>query len=219
MLERLYLNKILIIPDGHRRYAHKHKIPYKKAYLKGAETAIKVVQSCLLHQIVGHLTLFPLAKKNFIERDPETMSIIMEALKLFIDEMRKHTKDEIQFNYRGSLNRLPNEISESINDLIYKTEKNKKGMRLELLIDYDGIENLKSLNKNQVEKILNKPFEIIIRTGGAFRLSGAPSLECLNADMFSLPATFPEITYDDIKNTILSYLGEKERRYKLRYNL
>ncbi len=88
-----------------------------------------------------------------------------------------------------------------------------------MLIDYDGIENLKSLNKNQVEKMLNKPFEIIIRTGGAFRLSGAPSLECLNADMFSLPATFPEITYDDIKNTILSYLGEKERRYKLRYNL
>jgi hypothetical protein len=46
------------------------------------------------------------------------------------------------------------------------------------------------MSPEEVNAALNRPFDIVVRTGGAFRLSGAPIIECSSADMFSATIRF-----------------------------
>jgi len=212
----ILIKKVLIIPDGHRRYANLHSIDYESSYILGAETAAELVKECLYSKTVTHLAFFPLASKNFKERNCSNLSFIFSALKKFIVSVEPVLGNNINIKYRGSLNRLPKDEKKMIEKLVKnKCCKNEPQMTLELLIDYDGAEELRNLSSIEIEKKLSFPFDIVVRTGGSFRLSGSP-VECLEADMFCLDVMFPDIRFNHLLKIFNKYNDDKDRRALLR---
>jgi undecaprenyl pyrophosphate synthase len=212
----LWPSRILVIPDGHRRYAHKTGIGYKEAYILGAMVAANVACEVASNRLVPHLTFFPLATKNFEERDEETLAFIFTAINTFLDTIARSSAD-LQLSIRGQLTRLPPSLANRLRTLCRNpTSDGAPHMELQLLIDYDGHRELADMTKNEMNTALAHPFDIVIRTGGAFRLSGAPVLECSSADMFSLPMTFPEFTFRDLDGVVQNFIADKKRRLLLR---
>lgn len=209
---RINIGKLLIIPDGHRRYAEQNSISYEAAYIQGAERAADLTERCLLNATVSHLSFYPLAAKNFEERNHANLESVFSAMNFFANRLYSFA-EELVIKYRGSLQRLPHATQRCYEKLLKRSSSSKHGtMILELLIDYDGVQELFTLTPEQMQWQIAHPYEVIIRTGGALRLSGAPPLECHGADMFSLPVMFPQLQYEDIVTTIAAYRTEEKRR-------
>jgi len=216
--DRINISKFLIIPDGHRRFAEQNDINCESGYLRGAERAVNLITKCSQNTTVSHLAFYFLTAKNFEERDCANLDSVFSAMDAFANKLDSFAEN-LTIIYRGSLKRLPHATQRRYERLLHKSsalrhERHEK-MTLELLIDYDGAQELFTLTTEQMQYQMDHPYEIVIRTGGAFRLSGAPPLECHGADMFSLPIMFPQLSYDDILSIIIAYRTEKRRRKNL----
>lgn len=210
--DKINVGKLLIIPDGNRRFAEQNEIDCESVYLGGAKKAVDLIIQCSRNATVSHLALYPLASKNFEERDCVNLNSVFSAMDAFANKLTPFAEN-LNIKYRGSLKRLPNTTQLCYERLLHKSSITKcEAMTLELLIDYDGAQELFTLTSEQMQFQMDHPYEIIIRTGGALRLSGAPPLECYGADMFSLPIMFPQLNYDDIVTTIIAYRAEIKRR-------
>ena len=211
-------SRILVIPDGHRRYAHKNEISYREAYRLGALVAAEVACKAAATHLVPHLTFYPLATKNFNERDEATIAVIFNALGTFLDAIKAKAPN-IHLSHRGRLTRLPPALAERLTTFAENSQpRGLNTIEVQLLIDYDGHAELAQMSKTDMDAALARPFDIVVRTGGAFRLSGAPVLECSSADMFSLPMMFPEFTYEDLDHVVRRFVDDKKRRLHLRAN-
>lgn len=212
----LHPSRILVIPDGHRRYAHKTGISYQDAYHLGALVAAQVASEVAATHLVPHLTLFPLATKNFDDRDQRNLMVIFTAIDDFLDAIAASSQ-RMRLSVRGSLRRLPTPLAERLITMTSAIAEAADGsMDLQLLVDYDGQAEFASMPRDQIFAALANPYDIVIRTGGAFRLSGAPLIESSAADMFALPMTFPEFRYKDIVDVVHRFVSDKERRVLLR---
>ena len=210
--DRVNIGKLLIIPDGHRRYAEQNSINCESAYVQGAKRAAELTKICLQNATASHLAFYPLAAKNFEERNCANLELVFSAMNAFADRLDS-VADKLAIRYRGSLRRLPHATQCCYEKLLQKSSSSTHGkMILELLVDYDGVQELFTLTPEQMQWQIAHPYEIIIRTGGAFRLSGAPPLECHGADMFSFPFMFPELKYEDIVTAIVAYWTDATRR-------
>ena len=209
-------SRILVIPDGHRRYAQKTGLSYRDAYHLGAIVAAKVASEVAAAHLVPHLTLFPLTTKNFDERDRLTLMVIFAAIGDFLDAIVASSQ-KMRLSVRGSLQRIPRQLADRLIALANASGGIGEGnVELQLLVDYDGQADLESMTRAQMVAALAQPYDIVVRTGGAFRLSGAPILESSSADMFALPMTFPEFTYEDLVGVVRRFVADKRRRILLR---
>lgn len=210
------MSKILLIPDGHRRYAEKVGIDLSAAYQLGATTAGDIVQGCLEKRLVSHLAIFALASKNFHDRAKSSLRAIIKSLDLFLDRVTPLTSSGLAVTYRGDLQRLPQATADAISQLTAQVYHVPPSLLLELLIDYCGEDDLLCQDVNLIRRKLAEPFDVIVRTGGNFRLSGAPPFECYNSEMVSLPCMFPEMRLSDLSNALIRVEQDRQRRATLR---
>ena len=211
------IDKLLLIPDGHRRYAEQHALPLTTAYELGGQTASRIVERALGESMARVLTLYPLAKKNFSERSQSSLQAICKALDTFLTRITPLTEEGMAVRYRGSLRRLPRQTRAQVEQLaMHGSVLRDHRMVLELLIDYSGAEEIQNIPRKDFRSLLDDSFTIVVRTGGHFRLSDAPPLECLGAEFVALPMMFPELEYEHLHQVIDSVRGEKKRREVLR---
>ena len=219
------IEHILIIPDGNRRWAKKNNKNLYDAYKYALfNVTTKLIDFLLVEDKTRILSIYIISKKNVISRNPkEIQPIIENEINVFKhwQDNEKFKKAKIRFKFTGDFKVLPKEFISAAKALEQSTKK-FKDKTCYLLVAYDAIDQVneitEKLDKNS-EKInilkCLEPIEkidLIIRTGGEKRLSGAPLLQSSYAELFFINEFYPEINTKTL-NKILKEFYNRKRRF------
>ena len=213
------LNHIAFIMDGNGRWGKKKNKTRNYGHLKGVETVKKVVSSSIKLK-VPIVTFFVFSSENW--RRPKTeISFLFKLIKnYFSKEIDNVISQGIKINIIGEMNKLSQEVRNSLKKSVDLTSKNKK-IIVNLAINY-GSKNeilnaikkskknfsLKNFEKNLYTKNMPNP-DILIRTGGQQRLSNFLLWQMAYTELFFLKKMWPDFNSKD-----LSYIVEKFKKRK-----
>lgn len=214
------MDHMLIIPDGDRRYATQKGISKTDAYEKAAGIVRNLARWVLVDNDVKELTFFGLSYSNVIKRANEDLAPILEvqteALNSYVeDDFFK--QNEIKISVYGQMEVLPKEYVKAVIKAEKATSKFSK-RHFNLLLGYSGQLDMeqaiakaaKDDKKPTMDNIisrcqLHKPIDFVIRTANESRMSDGPFFLIRYAEFHSVPAYFPDLSKEDIDNSIKVY--------------
>ena len=210
------IDHIAIIMDGNGRWAKKKSLKRNSGHRSGINTAIKLCKSIARNKSTNHLTLYTFSTENW-NRDvfeiKHLFNLIDETYELFKETANQFN---IRINHLGITNKLPQKTINIINNAVEST-KNNTGMVLHIAFNYggrreivDAINSLKKTNiqisENKFNMYLYEPNmpdpDIIIRTGGDYRLSNFLLWQSAYSELFFTKTLWPDFKYSDLSKII-----------------
>ncbi|MDR2760509.1 MAG: di-trans,poly-cis-decaprenylcistransferase [Rickettsiales bacterium] len=222
---------IAIIMDGNGRWAQRRGLPIVAGHSKGAATLEKMVKYCANLRELKSLTVFAFSTENW-KRPPDEVNHIME---LFLDYTRRflEKKEEnggVRVKFLGCAEKMSEKLLESMK-LVEEKTKDNTGLRFDIALNYggrreivdackkfarDAAENIISpaeLTENNFKKYLydgeiDYP-DLIIRTGGDYRLSNFLLWELSYSELYFTDTLWPDFDENSLSDAIENY---KQRR-------
>ena len=188
-------------------------------HLKGVETVKKIVSASIKNRI-PIVTFYVFSSENW-KRPKKEIKYLFNLIKsYFLNEKKKIISEGIKINILGEVLRLPKDIKLVLKKITEDTKKNKK-IIVNLAINY-GSKNeiiraakktkknlsLKNLEKNLYTKNLPNP-DILIRTGGHYRLSNFLLWQMAYTEIFFLKKLWPDFNASDLKKILKSFKKSK----------
>ncbi len=213
------INHLAIIMDGNGRWAEALDKPRAFGHSKGAEVAKTIINKCVIDKI-PYLTLYTFSKENWGRPSKEIDALMNLLSKMLEKEIENMLRNNIVFNVVGNIEDLPS----STKNFVYKAidlTKDNNGMTLTLALSYSGrqeiIDAVKKIIKND-EKIINEEIlknhlycpempdpDLIIRTGGEYRLSNFLLWQSAYSELYISKKNWPDFEEEDIDLAILNF--------------
>ena len=213
------LNHIAIIMDGNGRWGLKRKKSRNYGHLKGIKSVETVIKSSLIKKI-PYLTLYTFSTENWKRPDSEINFLFDLIRKSLKKKINKIIKQGIRVNIIGKKKELPHDIKKIIKLIEKKTIKNKK-ITLNLALNYGSKEEIINAFSNLVSKKKGKininnfeqelythnipDPEILIRTGGAKRLSNFLLWQLAYTEIFFIDKLWPDFNENDFNKIVIKY--------------
>ena len=220
------LNHIAIIMDGNGRWGLKKKGSRNYGHLQGLKTVRTVIKLSISRKI-PFLTLYPFSTENWSRPESEINFLFDLIRKSLKKEIKEIIKRGIKINIIGKKTGLPQDIKRTIKIIEKKTLHNKV-ITLNLALNYGSKEeiinacktlsktNEKEINVNNFrEKLYTRDMpdpEILIRTGGAKRLSNFLLWQLAYTEIFFVDKLWPDFNEKDFKK-ILNKFYNIERKF------
>jgi len=213
------INHLAIIMDGNGRWAKQKNKPRAFGHQSGAQTAKKIINICV-EKAIPYLTLYTFSKENW-SRPKEEIDTLMFLLSTMLQkETENMLRNNIRFNIVGKIEDLPEQTRDWVLSTIKKT-KNNKGLILTLALSYGGrqeiIDAFNSLIKKDV-KIINEEIlknhlycpelpdpDMIIRTGGEYRLSNFLLWQSAYAEIYVCNKNWPDFNEKELEKALEEY--------------
>lgn len=218
-----------IIIDGNRRWAKKRGLPSFEGHRRGLDKVNKIGEWCRKRG-VKILTLYTFSTENW-NRSKKEISFLMKLLSEALN--RKNVKElhqrKIKLQVIGQKERLSRFLQQRIKEAEGLTQNNKEGI-LNLAISYGGrpeiVQAVKNIIKKKVpvskitEDLIDKNLwttglpepDLIIRTGGAQRLSNFLTWQSIYSELYFTKKHWPEFTEKDLDKALLDY-SRRQRRF------
>jgi len=213
------LNHLAIIMDGNGRWANQKNKQRVFGHEKGAQTAKKIINDCVKRGI-PYLTLYTFSKENWSRPAKEVDALMILLSKMLKNEIENMMRNNIRFNIVGRLEEIPEETRDWVLSTIEKT-KNNTGLVLTLALNYGGrqeiVDAFNSLMKSEV-KIINEEIlknhlycpempdpDMIIRTGGEYRLSNFLLWQSAYAEIYVCDKNWPDFDEDELDKVLKEY--------------
>ena len=186
---------------------------------KGAQTAKKIINSCVKRGI-PHLTLYTFSKENWSRPKHEVDTLMILLSKMLKNETENMLRNNIRFNIVGKIGDLPVKTRDWVSSTVEKT-KNNTGLVLTLALSYGGrqeiVDAVNSLIKSEV-KIINEEIlknhlycpempdpDMIIRTGGEYRLSNFLLWQSAYAEIYICNKNWPDFDENELHKALKEY--------------
>lgn len=217
-----------VIMDGNRRWARKQNLAVWLGHKHGVKPLEALIQFCKDSEI-KHLTIYALSLENLNRSELEVKYLLDLFFKEINTALPKLIDNNIKVRFLGDLSNLPENIIESVTNAINLTQDNNS-LLLDILFCYGGqqeivdaakrlcldvknnVLDINDINQNLFEKYLwsgdNPGPCLVIRTGGALRISNFLLYKIAYSEFYFLDKLWPELNYDD--------LVEANRMYELR---
>ena len=210
--------------DGNGRWANQINKTRVFGHKKGAQTAKKIINECVKRGI-PYLTLYTFSKENW-SRPEKEIDALMALLSIMLkSEIENMLRNNIRFNIVGKLEDLPEKTREWVLSTIEKT-KNNTGLVLTLALSYGGrqeiVDALNMMIKSEV-KIINEEIlknhlycpempdpDMIIRTGGEYRLSNFLLWQSAYSEIYVCDKNWPDFDESELDKALKDY--EKRNR-------
>ena len=220
------INHLAIIMDGNGRWAKQKNKPRAFGHQSGAQTAKKIINICV-EKAIPYLTLYTFSKENW-SRPKEEIDTLMVLLSTMLkNETENMFRNNIRFNIVGRIEDIPEKTRDWILSTIDRT-KNNKGLTLTLALSYGGrqeiIDAFNSLIKTEV-KIINEEIlknhlycpelpdpDIIIRTGGEYRLSNFLLWQSAYSEIYICDKNWPDFDEEELNKALVEY-GNRNRTF------
>ena len=213
------LNHLAIIMDGNGRWANQKNKQRVFGHEKGAQTAKKIINHCV-ERGIPYLTLYTFSKENWSRPVKEVDALMILLSKMLKSEIENMMRNNIRFNIVGRLEEIPEETRDWVLSTIEKT-KNNTGLVLTLALNYGGrqeiVDAFNSLMKSEV-KIINEEIlknhlycpempdpDMIIRTGGEYRLSNFLLWQSAYAEIYVCDKNWPDFDEDELDKVLKEY--------------
>ena len=213
------INHLAIIMDGNGRWANQKKQQRVFGHEKGAQTAKKIIDDCVKRGI-PHLTLYTFSKENWSRPKHEVDTLMILLSKMLKNETENMLRNNIRFNIVGKIGDLPLKTRDWVSSTLEKT-KNNTGLVLTLALSYGGrqeiVDAVNSLIKSEV-KIINEEIlknhlycpempdpDMIIRTGGEYRLSNFLLWQSAYAEIYICNKNWPDFDENELDKALKEY--------------
>ena len=220
---------VAIIMDGNRRWAKKRGLPSQFGHSEGANTLEKIADVCS-ELGIEYLTVYAFSTENW-KRSADEVDYLMKLLAKNIKDFDKRIKNrDIRFRMIGDINRLNSDLQEGIRAIEERT-KDKKGLTVNIAINYGGRAEITYASKKIVEDVKNGILkiedidedvfarylqtkdspdpELIIRTGGESRLSGFLLWQSAYSELYFKEVLWPDFNKEELEKAIIEYNNRK----------
>jgi undecaprenyl diphosphate synthase len=215
-----------IIMDGNGRWAQARNKPRTSGHREGLDASKRVVKAASAMGI-RYLSLYTFSTENW-KRTAEEVGFLMNLIKTHLrSEYDFYRDNRIRIVHTGDLDRLPREVQSEIRQAGADTA-GFDGLTINLAINYGGRDEIvRSIRRCLAEGIdrpgeadiashLDEPelpdADLIIRTGGEFRLSNWLLWRSAYAELFFSDKLWPDWTETDLAEAIASY-QRRQRRF------
>lgn len=213
-----------IIMDGNGRWAKARGLAREYGHRRGSEVFMDIARYCKKIGI-RYLTVYAFSTENW-KRPKNEVDEIMRLMREYVDQMKKDFEHEdIRLCFIGSREPFSPELQADMEYLEHVTAERK--CRLCIAVNYGGrAEIVDAVNKLIAEgktKITEAditeniysgicpPPDIIIRTGGEYRLSNFLLWQSSYAELFFSPTLWPDFTEEEIDSVIEEFHKRKRR--------
>ena len=219
---------IAVIMDGNGRWAKKRGLPRTAGHSVGAETFRKIATYCK-NLGMEHLTVYAFSTENW-KRSQEEVGAIMGLLERYLLEcIEKMEKDRIRLKVIGDVSGLSPKLQKLIERTDAIAETLPGCFQANICLNYGGRDEIvravrrwqeSNPTEELTEEILSAHMDMagipdpdmIIRTGGEYRISNFLLWECAYSEFYFTPVLWPDFSEKDIDEAVASYQG-RERRY------
>lgn len=217
-----------IIMDGNGRWAQSRGLPRLMGHQAGVDNIRRVLESCVSFGIKA-LTIYAFSTENW-HRPPEEVSGLMRLLGLTIQrQLNDLNKNGVRILHSGRLDGINQHLQNQIRHALEVTKHNNRimlnvafnyGGRAEILdamrrVVADGI-NPETLTEELFSKYLYTADlpdpDLIIRTGGEWRLSNFLIWQAAYAEYYATPTYWPDFDENELYKALLEY-NQRERRF------
>ncbi|MEX0939938.1 MAG: polyprenyl diphosphate synthase [Candidatus Babeliales bacterium] len=226
------MQHLACIMDGNRRWAKKNSLRPWLGHRKGAESIREVIKFCLNNNI-HYLSLFTFSIENFNRSKQECTYLF----NLITQEAQNHLGEFIQNGIRvrfiGNRALFPESTKSIIEQLEHKTEQNTQ-LNVNFLFCYGARQEIIDAIKMVVRKVkagllaedeiseasffdylwtrgVPEP-DLIIRTGGAVRLSNFLLYQSAYSEFYFLDCLWPDISQVHLQKA-LGYFNDCKRNF------
>ena len=223
---------VAIIMDGNNRFAKKNQMQKGEGHREGKSVLDPIVEHCRKRKIQA-LTVFAFSSENW-NRPQYEVDLLMRLLEDTIHEqLPRMEKFNIALRFIGDCNRLSSELQAL---MLHAEERTAKfdSMTLTIAISYGGMWDMAQAAKRIAADVLtNKleldainadvfgqyvslsdlpPVDLLIRTGGDFRLSNFLLWQAAYAELYFTETLWPEFTTEELDDAFAVF-GGRERRF------
>ena len=222
---------IAIIMDGNGRWAKLKNLPRAAGHKEGINSVREIVRIC--GEIgISHLTLYTFSSENWSRPKTEVSAIMKLLFSTIKKEIRNLDANNVKLSTIGNLDELPKETQKNILDGVDKTKSNS-GLNLILALSYGSRQELiraikrislrikeSDLKINEIdENLLNRELytagipdpDLIIRTGGEYRLSNFLLWQSAYSELFISEVYWPDFREKELLNSISDYQNRQRR--------
>ena len=213
-----------IIMDGNRRWAKQRGLPKFIGHKKGVDNLEKLIDICLKHEI-SILTVYALSTEN-LKREPKELKNLFQLLEKYVKPVNKFIKRGIKVRIIGNVFVLPESTQKALVKIQRETKKQKK-MVFNIAINYGGrdeiVRTVNAMQKNNIPitvENLNENLDtqgapnpdLIIRTGGDYRLSNFLIWQSAYASLYFTPVLWPDFNEKEFQKA-LDFLNAEKQNY------
>lgn len=224
------IKHLAVVMDGNRRWAKKNKISVLLGHSKGGvDAAIKTIEFCL-NRGISFLSLYTFSLENFNRSNEEKNFLFDLLVNESKQSLQEFIKKGVRIRFIGDRSLFPKGVLETCNALEEQTKDLSK-LTLNILFCYgaqqeivSGMRSLFSKIKNGIlteDDITQKALEnclwtngtpepdLIIRTGGAKRLSNFLLYQSAYSELCFLDCLWPEITEEHLQAATAEFMVTK----------
>lgn len=217
---------IAFIMDGNGRYATSRGMPRTYGHKQGLEALKKVIEASY-NLGIKVVSFFMFSTENW-KRPKDEVDYIFSLAKEFKGEMiDDYVNKGVKVTTMGDLAKLPQDLQESLAELVEKTKNNDK-MVVNLGLNYGGRDEIiRACNKLIADGVKNVDAEtfkaylytaelpdpdIIVRTSGEMRVSNFMLYQLAYSEFIFPHKHWPEFDKNELEKIIIEYQG-RDRRF------
>lgn len=215
---------VAIVMDGNGRWASRRFLPRIAGHKQGVDTLKRIVRACAQRQIAV-LTVFAFSSENW-SRPEEEVSGLMDLLAgALAREVSQLKQDGVRLRFVGDRSGLAERVQAGLARAELDTAENSL-LTLNVCFNYGGRweiahaaaqlaqrgEPLTVDSLSQAMVLSASDPDLLIRTGGEFRLSNFLLWQCAYTELYFSPALWPDFDEQALDQAIVEYHA-RERRF------
>ena len=223
---------VAIIMDGNNRFAKKMQMQKGDGHREGKNVLDPIVEHCRKNQIQA-LTVFAFSSENWNRPQFEVDLLMVLLEETILEQLPRMEKFNIALRFIGDRSRLSSHLRELMLQAEQRTAK-FDSMTLTIAISYGGMWDMAQAAKQiaadavakkiAIEDINFELFgqhvsmadlpavDLLIRTGGDFRLSNFLLWQAAYAELYFTQTLWPEFTVEEFDDALAVFAG-RERRF------
>lgn len=223
------IQHVAFIMDGNRRWAKKKILPAFAGHNKGYQVIEKIVERAKQHEI-PYVTFWAFSTENWERNEKEVMYLMQLFRQVLKGRLVKRLiKRGGRIRVIGNLIAFPEDIRKGIARVVEESKENT-AIQVNVALNYGGREEILQAVQQIVSKkiksddITEKLFsqylytkdmpdpDLIIRTGGAQRMSGYLPWQSVYSELYFTDTLWPDFDGDAFDKALEEY-GKRERRF------
>ncbi|MCQ2104690.1 MAG: isoprenyl transferase [Fibrobacter sp.] len=226
------LRHVAIIMDGNGRWARSRGLERFLGHRKGTQATIDSVEVGVNLKL-EHMTLYVFSSENWGRPTKEVEYLMGLLIEMVIKEIPDLMEKNVKLTVIGNMDRLPEKPRAKLQEAIDITANNT-GMQLNLAISYGARQEIVGAVKAiaskvaageiKVDDIDDSVFanhlylkgapdpDLIIRTGGEFRLSNYLLWQAAYSEFYVTDTLWPDFTKEEFMKAV-EFFKTRERRF------
>lgn len=219
---------IAVIMDGNRRWAYARGLKATDGHRAGLKNLEKIVDHCK-NIGIKHITVYALSTENWRRRSAEEVKGIFNLLVNLVKTKRlEYQKSGVKFFVLGNFQAFPFKVKNAIKKML-GTVLDSERIKFNVALNYGGRDEIISAIKNIIkdgvkahqinEELISQYLytngqpdpDLIIRSGGEFRLSNFLLWQMSYAELYFTDILWPDFTPKEMEKAIYWY-QQRDRR-------